>query len=76
MKSIIIPVVTAVLWISVVAVKAQDNSAGDAADLSGGSVVEEVKTETGSGTSDNGTPVETVKEELKIPPVSKVLQTL
>ena len=56
MKSIIIPVITAFLWISLVAADAQDNSTG-------GSVVEEVKTETGSGTSDNITPVETVKEE-------------
>ena len=63
MKSIIIPVVTAVLWISVVAVNAQDNSAGGTADLSGGSVVEEVKTETGSVTGDSGTTAETVTEE-------------
>lgn len=56
MKSIIIPVITAFLWISLVAAYAQDNS-------SGGSVVEEVKTETGSDTSDNITPAETVNEE-------------
>lgn len=63
MKSIIVPVVTAFLWISVVAAGAQDNSGGDAAGLSGGSVVEEVKTDTGSASGDSGTTVEAVKEE-------------
>lgn len=63
MKSIIIPVVTALLWISVTALNAQDTSADTTSDVSGGSVVEEVKTDTTSDTGDSGTTAETVNEE-------------
>lgn len=63
MKSIIVPVITAFLWISVVAAYAQDSSGGDAAGLSDSSVVEEVKTDSGSADGDSTATVDTVKEE-------------
>ncbi|HQO41062.1 MAG TPA: hypothetical protein PK986_11380 [Spirochaetota bacterium] len=62
MKSIIIPVLTALLWISVPALYAQDNTSGDA-DVSGGTVVEEVITESVDVTGDNGDVAGSVQDE-------------
>jgi hypothetical protein len=69
MKSIIIPVLTALLWISDTALYAHDKASGDA-DVSGGAVVEEVITESVDVTGGSGDAAGSVRDGNVEPAVS------
>ena len=63
MKSILLPVITAFLFLSIVTGYAQDDSAGDNSDLSGDSVVEQDVIESGTVITGDTTEEDSVKED-------------